>query len=89
MTNLWRRFVAASTEFSEFIEAEAFMSKRKAILLLLTVFAILAYSQLNRSAIDSTGLPAAKEIHGDMLVSIPPVEDAIHKTGLSRIPKMP
>ena len=53
------------------------MSKRKAILFLLTIFAILAYSQLNRSAIDSTGLPAAKDIHGDMLVSIPPVDDAI------------
>jgi tetratricopeptide (TPR) repeat protein len=53
------------------------MSKRKAILFLLTVTAILAFSQFQRASVDSTGLPAAKDINGDMSVSIPPVEDAI------------
>lgn len=53
------------------------MSKSKAILLLLTVTAILVYSQFLRASVDSTGLPAAKDINGDMLVRIPPVEAAI------------
>jgi tetratricopeptide (TPR) repeat protein len=64
------------------------MRKRKAILFLLTIIAILAYSQLNRSSVDSTGLPAAKEIHGDMLVSIPPVDDAI-QTFQNRVKQNP
>ena len=53
------------------------MSKRKAILFLLTITAILAYSQFRRASVDSSGLPDAKDIKGDMSVSIPPVEDAI------------
>ncbi|HKY55076.1 MAG TPA: tetratricopeptide repeat protein [Anaerolineales bacterium] len=53
------------------------MSKRKAILFLLSVIAILVYSQFNRSDVDATGLPPAKDIKGDMLVNIPPVKDAI------------
>ena len=53
------------------------MRKSKAILFLLTVTAILVYSQFHRASVDSTGLPAAKDINGDRLVSIPPVEVAI------------
>ena len=53
------------------------MNKRKAILFLFFIFAILAYSRFNGSAVDATGLPNAEDINGDALVSIPPVNDAI------------
>ena len=64
------------------------MSKRKAILFLLAIFAILGYSQLNRSAVDITGLPDPKDINGDMLVNIPPVSHAI-RTFENRIRQNP
>jgi tetratricopeptide (TPR) repeat protein len=53
------------------------MSKRKIILFLLSIFSILAYSQFRGSAVDSTGLPKANKITGDMLSTIPPVDDSI------------
>jgi tetratricopeptide (TPR) repeat protein len=53
------------------------MNKRKAILFLLFIFAILTYSQLNGSAVDASGLPDAEDITGEMLVNVPPVGDAI------------
>ena len=64
------------------------MSKRKAILILLAIFAILGYSQLNRSAVDVTGLPDPEAINGDMLVNIPPVSHAI-RTFENRIKQNP
>jgi tetratricopeptide (TPR) repeat protein len=53
------------------------MNKRKAILLLFFILAILAYSRSDGSAVDAAGLPHAEQINGDTLVSIPPVNDAI------------
>jgi len=53
------------------------MNKRKAILLLLFIFAILAYSRFNGSTADATGLPNAEDINGETLVNIPPVGNAI------------
>jgi tetratricopeptide (TPR) repeat protein len=53
------------------------MNKRKAILLLFFILAILAYSRSNGLAVDAAGLPNAEDIDGDTLVSIPPVNDAI------------
>lgn len=64
------------------------MNKRKAILLLFFIFAILAYSRSNGSAVDAAGLPDAEEINGDDLVSIPPVNDAI-KSFQDRIRRNP
>jgi tetratricopeptide (TPR) repeat protein len=64
------------------------MSKRKAILFLSTIFTILVYSQFNRSVVDATGLPSAKDIRGDMLVNIPPVNDAI-QSFQNRVKKNP
>jgi tetratricopeptide (TPR) repeat protein len=53
------------------------MNKRKTILLLFFILAILAYSRSNGSAVDAAGLPNAQDINGDALASIPPVSDAI------------
>lgn len=64
------------------------MNKRKAILFLLFIFAILAYSQFNGSAVDASGLPDAEDINGDILVNIPPVNDAI-KSFQNRVKQNP
>jgi len=64
------------------------MNKRKAILFLFFIFAILAYSRLNGSAVDAAGLPDAEDINGDALVNIPPVNDAI-KSFQNRIRQNP
>ena len=64
------------------------MNKRKAILFLFFIFAILAYSRSNGSAIDAAGLPNVEDINGDDLVSIPPVNDAI-KSFQDRIRRNP
>lgn len=64
------------------------MSKRKTILFLSFIFAILAYSRWNGSAVDAAGLPNAKDINGDGLLNIPPVNDAI-QTFQDRIKKNP
>jgi tetratricopeptide (TPR) repeat protein len=64
------------------------MNKRKAILLLFFILAILAYSRSNGSAVDAAGLPNAEDINGDTLVSIPPVSDAI-KSFQDRIRRNP
>jgi tetratricopeptide (TPR) repeat protein len=53
------------------------MNKRKAILLLFFILAILAYSRSTGSAVDAAGLPDAEAINGADLASIPPVNDAI------------
>lgn len=64
------------------------MNKRKAILLLFFILAILAYSRSNGSAVDAAGLPNAEDINGDTLVSIPPIRDAI-KSFQDRIKRNP
>ncbi|HLA08302.1 MAG TPA: tetratricopeptide repeat protein [Anaerolineales bacterium] len=64
------------------------MNKRKTILLLFFILAILAYSRSNGSAVDAAGLPDAKDINGDTLVNIPPVNDAI-KSFQNRIRRNP
>ena len=51
------------------------MKNRKAILFLLCIFTLLAYSRI--SAADATGLPAARYIDGGKLANIPPVNHAI------------
>ncbi|HJR82159.1 MAG TPA: tetratricopeptide repeat protein [Anaerolineales bacterium] len=53
------------------------MNKRKTILFLSFIFAILAYSRWNGSGVDAAALPNAVDINGDSLVNIPPVNDAI------------
>ena len=64
------------------------MNKRKTILLLFFILAILAYSRSNGSAVDAAGLPNAQDINGDALASIPPVNDAI-KSFQDRIRRNP
>jgi len=64
------------------------MNKRKAVLFLFIIFAILAYSQFNGSAVDASGLPDARHINGDTLANIPPVNDAI-KSFQNRIKQNP
>ena len=51
------------------------MHNRKAIFFLLFIFSILIYSRL--SAGDPTSLPNARDINGNGLANIPPVNDAI------------
>ena len=51
------------------------MKNRKAILFLLSIISLLAYSRI--SAANATGLPPAKDIDGGTLAAIPPVETAI------------
>jgi tetratricopeptide (TPR) repeat protein len=64
------------------------MNKRKAILLLFFILAILVYSRSKGSAVDAAGLPEAEDINGDTLVNIPPVGDAI-KSFQNRIKQNP
>ena len=53
------------------------MNKRKAILLLLSIFIIIAYTQFNGVFFDPSRLPDAEDIDGSTLANIPPVSDAI------------
>ncbi|MBI5823187.1 MAG: tetratricopeptide repeat protein [Chloroflexi bacterium] len=51
------------------------MKNRKAILFLLSIISLLAYSRI--SAVNPAALPAARDIDGSMLADIPPVDHAI------------
>jgi tetratricopeptide (TPR) repeat protein len=54
------------------------MNKRKSVLLLLSVFIIIAISQISGAYLNSSkDLPAAKKINGAALANVPPVETAI------------
>jgi len=64
------------------------MNKRKAILLLFFILAILVHSRSNGPSVDAAGLPYAEDINGDTLVNIPPVNDAI-KSFQDRIRRNP
>lgn len=53
------------------------MNKRKAILLLLSIFIIIGYSQFSGVLFDRARLPDAEDIDASSLKDVPPVEDAI------------
>ncbi len=53
------------------------MNKRKAILLLLSIFGIIAYSQFNGMLFDRARLPDAEDIDGSSLKNVPPVGETI------------